>query len=352
MKILHLPTSVGGNSWGLSRAERELGLNSSVLITQQNWLQYQYDICLNLNKYHIVGNLLKRIKTFLDIRSSYDIFHFNFGSSLIDFKNSGLYLSDLPYYKGKKIFTYNGCDARQKFPTIKRVEFSACHQNMCYGGICNNGKSDNLKKKKIIKVNKYADHIFSLNPDLMHFLPQNKTTFLPYTISGWDNCISHNFKIDNKIKILHSPTNREAKGSSYILKALNNIKKKYSNIEIDLIENIPHQEALIKYQKAHIVIDQLLIGWYGAFGVEVMKMGKPLAVFIRKNDLKFIPTEMAKDLSEAIININPFNIEEVLEKYIQNIHLLKNKSAAGIDYVNKWHNPLYVAGITKSIYER
>ena len=39
-----------------------------------------------------------------------------------------------------------------------------------------------------------------------------------------------------------------------------------------VVENTPHTKALKIYEEADIVIDQVLIGWYGGFGVEVMKM--------------------------------------------------------------------------------
>ena len=99
------------------------------------------------------------------------------------------------------------------------------------------------------------------------------------------------------------------------------------------------------------MIDQILAGWYGAFGVEVMKMGKPLGVFIREEDLRFVPKDMAKDILDSVININPFNIEDELSKYLDNIDLLYKKSQASVDYVNKWHNPLNVAKIVQNIYE-
>ena len=351
MNVLHLPTSVGGNSWGLAKGEKKLGLDSKVLVFEQNWLNYPYDYCMNLNNYGKLGKLIKRIKTFFKVRKKYDIYHFNFGSSLVDIQNKGIHLWDLPFYKGKKIMTYNGCDARQKYPTMQRVEFSACHQKDCYGGVCNSGEQDKIRQKRITKATKYVNHIFSVNPDLMYFLPKDKTTFLPYTIAGWDDIRECSFKIDKKIKIVHAPTNQAAKGSKFILSALKNLSKKYDNIEVELIENIPYQEALKKYRDAHIVVDQVLIGWYGGFGVEVMKMGKPLAVFIREEDLKFIPEEMAIDLKEAIININPFNIDKVLEKYILDYDLLYKKSEASLKYVNKWHDPKYVASLTKKIYE-
>lgn len=351
MKVLHLPTSVGGNSWGLAQAEKLLGIDSKVLITHSNWLNYSYDICLNLENKSKITQIKRRIEAFLEIRKQYDVYHFNFGSSLIDFMQYGIHLLDLPFYNGKKVITYNGCDARLKYSTISRVDFSACHQKDCYGGVCNSGKQDKLRLKRIQKVSKYIDHIFSLNPDLMHFLPDN-TTFLPYSIAGWDIIRYYNYKITKKIKIIHSPTNRGAKGSNYILEALNRIKKKYNNIEITIVENVPYEKALKLYSEAHIVIDQILIGWYGAFGVEAMKMGKPLAVFIREEDLKFIPKQMAKEIKDAIININPFNIEKELEYYIENPEMLIKKSQAVLDYVYKWHNPVYVGTLTKEVYEK
>jgi hypothetical protein len=60
---------------------------------------------------------------------------------------------------------------------------------------------------------------------------------------------------------------------------------------------------------------------------------------------------MAKDLKETIININPNNMESILEEYLENPHRLYSKNQASSEYVRKWHDPLYVAGITKSFYE-
>jgi glycosyltransferase involved in cell wall biosynthesis len=352
MKVLHLPTTVGGNSWGLSQAERKLGIDSKVLIDTNNWLNHESDICLYQQNDSKFYKLYKRIEAFIKYRNKFDVFHFNFGSSLIDFPKYGINLLDLPFYKGRKVVTYNGCDARQKYPTIQRVDFSACHEKECYGGMCNSGRMDKIRRKKIEKFNKYADHIFALNPDLMYFLPKDKTTFLPYTISGWDNIHPVKYKIDKKIKIIHAPTNRSAKGSKYIINALKNLEKKYKNIELVIIEKIPRKDALKLYQESHIIIDQVLIGWYGAFAAEAMKMGKPVAVFIRKEDLKLIPSQMAHELEETVININPFNIEEELSKYIENPKFLYEKSEASLTYVNKWHDPIYVAGLVIDIYKR
>ena len=185
---------------------------------------------------------------------------------------------------------------------------------------------------------------------MFHYLPK-KTTFLPYSISNWDDIVEVKRSKRKKIKIVHSPTSRDFKGSKYILDALNILQDKYAHVEVSIIENLPHTQALELYKESDLVIDQVLIGWYGAFGVEVMKMGKPLAVYIREDDLKFIPLDMAQDLMETVINITPFNIVEKLSLYIENENLLEDKAKAGLEYSNKWHNPMYVAGIVQSVYE-
>jgi hypothetical protein len=227
---------------------------------------------------------------------------------------------------------------------------SACHENGCFGGICNSGKADEDRKKRIGIVSKHAHHIFGVNPDLFHFLPSPISSFLPYCIAGWDQIPSLSYQIGRRLKIAHSPTDRTAKGSHYILPALERLARKYP-IEVLLVENKPHLEALELYKQADLVIDQVLTGWYGGFAVEAMKMGKPVAVFIRKEDLIFVPEKMARDLSDAVINIERSNMETVLEEYLENPGLLALKSEAGRAYVHRWHDPVYVAGITKSVYE-
>ncbi len=348
MKVLHLPTSVGGNSWGLAQGEKALGLTSKVLIDSNNWLNYKSDICLGLENKNKAFQVLKKIETFFKVRNQYDVFHFNYGSSLVDFMKYGVQLWDLPFYKGKKFMTYNGSDARQDLNALKNYNIGEIYTLYPY----NDCRRNDIIKKRIEKVCKNVDHIFSLNPDLMYFLPKDKTSFLPYTIAGWDEIEKNEYKIKDKIKIVHSPTNRAFKGSDYILEALGKLSKKYKNIEIEIIEKVPYEVALKKYSEAHIVIDQVLIGWYGAFGVEVMRMGKPLAVFIREEDLKFIPSNMAKELLSSVINIKSDNIEEILSYYIENKELLYEKSNLVQKYVNFWHCPIRIAKIVKSVYEK
>jgi len=342
---------MAGNPFGLSQGEKALGLDSSMLSIGQSLFKFPSEIHIPSKRFM----KLRLLKVFFEIRKQYDIFHFNFGSSLIQLNKYPN--ADLPFYpKDSRLFvTYQGCDARQKYPTMERIKktcgFTACQYQACYDGMCNSGKLDKIRKYKIEQMMQYCEHAFYVNPDLSHFLPQEKSSFLPYTIPHFNTVQEkiHPFFNNDKIKILHAPTQRVTKGSAYIIKAIEKLKEKFPNkIEFLLVENLPYNQALELYRTADLVIDQILVGWYGGFAVEVMKMGIPVAAYINQEDLKFIPKEMANDL--PIINININTIEDVLSKIIQNREVLQELGSKSLQYVNKWHDPLYVASLTKKIY--
>ena len=185
MRVLHLPMPVAGMPWALAQGERGLGLESQVLYSHSNWLDYPSDICLNLEQ--VDGDLMKirkLISTFFSVRNKFDVFHFNYGRTLIHTEKFGIVQAELPFYtdRAKLFVTYNGCDARQKFPTMTRTMISPCHDAECYNGICNSGKRDRMRRKSIDKMAKYVRHMWAVNPDLLHFLPKEKSSkFLPPT---------------------------------------------------------------------------------------------------------------------------------------------------------------------------
>ena len=79
----------------------------------------------------------------------------------------------------------------------------------------------------------------------------------------------------------------------------------------------------------------------------IYENGKTSRCFHKRAGFKIYSPEMAKDLNNAIISIKPFNIEQVLSYYIENVNELKNKAKLCYDYVNKWHNPDYIFSILK-----
>ena len=352
MKVIHMPTSTGGNSWRLAQGEKQLGLDSRVYYGYGaiNWLQYSYDdACVASNKLKALFELYKEVNT---ISKEYDVVHMNFGQSLIDFPGKGINYWDLKRYKNQKLFmTYNGCDARQKYVRIKQADICACKYDDCYNGCCNNAKVEKHKKERIEMLDAMGVRMFAVNPDLLNFLPEG-SLFLPYAIDVGAFKERAKYEVAKKIKVVHAPTQRACKGTEAVIKTINKINVEYKGIiDFQMIEKVPNSKALEIYREADLVIDQLRIGWYGGLATETMCMGIPTIAYINEEDLKFIPKEMAKDCLDSIINANEFTLYDVLENIINNPSILVQKREAGMEYINKWHNAVNVAKITKAAYE-
>ena len=324
-----------------------------MLSIEDNWFGYKTDRSLSLNEMNNFKKAYHLWREFLEVRKRFDVYHFNFGRSMMHYPRKMMPQLDLPFYpKESKLFvTYQGCDARQKYPTMARTKFAACHQSGCYSGQCNSGQMDEDRRTSIDKMSKYVDHMWALNPDLLYFLPKEKSSFLPYAITPIE---TPEFKraADQPFTIVHAPTDQHYKGSKFIVDAIEKLKTKYpGKIQFNLIQNLNNQDAMAEYLKADLIVDQILVGWYGAFAVECMYMGKPVIARIAEEDLHFIPSEMAKDLSQTVINANPETIESVIEELIQDPSRLARIGRNSVDYAHRWHLPETVAQITREKYE-
>ena len=345
LKILHCPLNNGNNYWVLSRAERELGLQSDLAVLNVHPFFQNADELLGVNSVTF-PNEFKRINFLLKALKTYDIFHFNFGQTIWDHPFPLFNYLDLSLIKkrGKKIvFTYQGDDARQKDVFAKKYGKNA------YGDGRYNLTDkyfDFNKRLRIKKMAKYADAIFSHNPDIMHVLPE-KTQFLPYPNVD-ANAVTHNSNLKSKtIKIVHAPTDRQIKGTQAFLNAYKKLSLKYP-LELILVENMSHNEAIRFYDKADIAVDQLKIGWYGGFAVELMTRGVPVISFVRESDSRqFVPFWNKM----PVVNATEESVENALEVLIKDSTLRKKIGQQSSEFVQKYHHPLKIAQITKKTYE-
>jgi len=371
-KVIHAPTTVGGNPQGLSKALNRLGVLSHSLTLTQNYFNYSSDYVVFADKDGLFVKEIKKIFCILWVAVKYDIIHYNFGTTIATpcskynpnkknyllkilrliyaYYTNFLQLVELKLYRflGKQLFiTYQGDDARQGDYSLAHFKFNIASQvdsSYYYK------ESDEFKRKSIQVISQYCYQIYAVNPDLLHVLPK-EAKFLPYSHILLDEWTPHYTQLENlSLRIGHAPSHRKAKGTEIILNALNALKTQGYDFELVLVEGMSNTDAKKAYETIDVLVDQLFAGWYGGLAVEAMALGKPVVVYIRDEDLKFIPREMAEDL--PFIPANPENIEqklrEVLEMPRQDLLTLAQKSRA---YVEKWHDPLKIADEIKKDYE-
>lgn len=343
LRVLHCPTDTGRNAWGLSRAERKLGIKSDVMVFKSQSFGFPNDIDLHFESRSLLGKGTAATIFFFKSISRYDVFHFNYGMSMLDYKWLNIHYLDFPILKalGKKIIvTFQGCDARIKKFCTTNYEISACAEcNDAYGYSCGE-RLDNIKYKRIEKILKCADKVYALNPDLLHNLPGAE--FLPYTnidLSEWTP-IKKPGRTDGLIRILHAPSARSTKGTKYLIEACEKLKRAQYPVELVLIENTTSDQIKDLFQQADMVVDQLLVGWYGGLSVEAMALEKPVVCYLRQEDLdRFIPFKEKIPVINTTIDTLYKNLISLIENPGQMIELGKK----GRRYVEEIHDPIKIA---------
>jgi hypothetical protein len=348
MRVLHCPTDTGGNAWGLSRAERQLGLESDVMVRRSSWQGIPADVDLRLREGWFPARLMRLLLFFRRAVRRYDIFHFNWGMSILDHRTWNLNYLELPYLKrsGKRIVvTFQGCDARMRGRSQQLFSTNACAT--CDVRWCT-PRMDAIRQRRIRKVFRYADRVFALNPDLLHVLPGAE--FLPYAAVDpreWKPA-SNDSRTEATVRVLHAPTNRSIKGTRFVEEACQQLVREGFPIELRLVEQVPHPQMMEVLCQADIVVDQLLIGWYGALAVEAMALEKPVLCYLRDEDLQsFVPFHDRI----PIVRTTKETLVEDLRSLLGNRAGLRQLGSEGRRFVEAFHDPLIIARQTIGAYQ-
>jgi len=329
MRIFHGPQNIGGMAGLLAKEQRSLGAEAKAICFPTG--NYTFDVDEIIPTHSTFGRNAFLLKLLGQAIINFDVFQFYFGESL-----TGPKLWDVALLKklGKKVFFYFcGCDLRDATVTIKKYKFSACKD--CWPVACSANRN-----KAIAIAQKYADGVFVSTPDLLEFFPESILLPQPANLDSLKSATcdkSSGKSLEEECLILHAPTNRAIKGSVYIEHAIKRLKSEGYKFKFKLIEKISHNEALKEYAKADIIIDQLLIGSYGQFSVEMMALGKAVICYIREDLRSYYPEDL------PIISANPGTIYEVLKNTMESFKSLKSIGREGILYTSAYHDSSIIA---------
>jgi glycosyltransferase involved in cell wall biosynthesis len=356
--VLHCPATVAGNAQQLARSERECGLASRAIVLQQSTWGYETDEVLCPPGAGLVSLHLARLRLLKRALRDFDVVHFNFGQTILaePFWEPGpvgparkvsrylvgrLAYRDLALLRaaGKPMLvTFQGDDARQG--DYCRANFDISFADEVEPGYYSES-SDQRKRERIAQFDRYADRIYSVNPDLLHVLPA-RASFLPYASVDLRRWVPAAREVGEVPVLAHAPSHRGVKGTRYVVEAVERLRDEGFRFEFRLIEGIPHSRVREEYERADFVIDQLLAGWYGGLAVEFMALGKPVAAYLRDGDLRFVPGPMRADL--PVLQATPASIFDVLKEWLSRPRedwvALGRRSR---EYVERWHDPLLIA---------
>jgi len=298
---------MGSIGWTNVQMLRRKGVDARLVLFEPRRLRpYEVDIVLNRPE-GVWRRQLVQLRALARLLPKTDIFHFYFGLTLVP---KSIQFPILKAFGKKSVFHFLGSDIRGKTP-----------EELAYG--------------------KRADAQIVGSYDAIRWVPEAEVVPVGLDLSRYD---STSVASNGKVRIAHAPTKRAVKGTDAIIAACEQLP-----VELDLIENVRHNEAVERYRQADIVVDQLKVGWYGVFAIEGMALGKPVVTYLHEEAVE--RTERAFGVEVPIVSATEETLVERLRPLVESAEERRRLGEAGRAYVEHVHDAEKGADRLIEIYE-
>lgn len=323
LKILHGTMEIANQMHTITEALKGYNIKAESVNYYPSYLDYKSDHILNLLTLDTNERDRLSKKLAVELINENNIFHFHFGTSLtMDYSDLFL-IRDL----NKKTFMQHwGSDVRL---------YSVASKYNPYVKVKTTNEKEILRRLEFL--GKVIDNcIVSDNELYMYVKNFYKNIYIvKQAINIEEYTVTRKEKKSN-LCIVHAPTSPEIKGTDSVLKAVEELKNKYT-FNFKLVQGISHSEARKIYEEADIIIDQLRIGTYGLLAIEAMAMGKTVLCYISDSMKDQYPKEL------PIISASPDDLKEKLEDLIRNKDSLEEISKNSRAFVEKYHDSKIIA---------
>lgn len=300
-----------------------------------------YTYMYNFQKKSVLYGWIISFYIFFISLFKYDIFHFFSGETLLTRK---LRRFEFAIYKlfGKKIIMhFVGADIRSPY----YIEWKAKNIHNYLKGTNKNKKTQPWQDKLLRDTVKSADAILVSTPDLLELIPQANYYPVVLDVNKFQSELNEtptNEKSSNKVIILHAPSNVNLKGTNIIHKVLKEVEKESNGIvELKLtadnkersnrLYTVSRYDLFKLYKEADIVIDQLIIGWYGLQAIEALLTKNQVISYVDDN----LKPNLYPNCPIQIADAN--NLKEVVLECIKNHNERKVNFEENITWVKKYH---------------
>lgn len=271
LRVTFCPVNTAGVPWTCVQALRRRGVDARLVVFNRYPLHPEADRSLDLE-----GGLARRQarqwRELVRLLPRTDVFHFVFGLTLVP---QSLQFPILRALGKRSVFHYLGSDIRGKTPT-----------ELSFG-----------KKANAEIVGSY---------DAIRWVPE--ATVIPPGIDLAAIAPSPLPARDRPL-VVHAPSSRERKGTARVIEACAAL-----DVDLEIVEGLHHTEALERYRRADIIVDQLNAGWYGLFAIECMALGKPVLTYLHADATR--RAEEAFGLEVPLVNATSESLEERLAELV------------------------------------
>jgi glycosyltransferase involved in cell wall biosynthesis len=308
LRVVHCPVNMGSIGWTNVQMLRRKGVDARLVLFEPRRLRpYEVDIVLNRPK-GFVRRQLVQFRALARLLPETDVFHFYFGLTLVP---KSVQFPILKAFRKKSVFHFLGSDIRRKTP-----------EELAYG-----------RRANAQIVGSY---------DALRWVPEAEVVPVGLDLAKYEPVPA---ATNPRVRVVHATTSRAKKGTEAVIAACERL-----GADLDVVENVRHDEALERYRRADIVVDQFNAGWYGVFAIEGMALGKPVVGYLRDEPRE--QTERAFGVKVPIVSTTKETLAERLQPLVESAEERRRIGAASRAYVERVHDGEKIADRLIDIYRR
>jgi glycosyltransferase involved in cell wall biosynthesis len=215
-------------------------------------------------------------------------------------------------------------------------------QNVLLINYPNAAKNEKEIEKKVFFWSKYADFILTgfMGLDGMPRWDIPIHQFIQINTKEWKQKTNYsNYNgINGFVKVLHSPNHRGFKGTEYLIKAVDELKKEGLKVELILLEKVSNTKVRELMQEVDILAEQFIFTGYALNGIEGMASGLPVLSNLNNETYTKIFRRYSFLNECPILSTTPETLKENLRLLITKPKLRKELGELGRKYVEKYHS--------------
>jgi glycosyltransferase involved in cell wall biosynthesis len=295
-----------GIGWTNVLALRRKGVDARLVVFNTQRAHPEADVDFRLPKRPAWRRQAAQFRALARLLPTTDVFHFYFGLTLVPKR---FQFPILKAARKKSVFHFVGSDIRGKSP-----------DELAYGRL--------------------ADAQIIGSYDAARWIPDAEVVPPGIDLSAIAPATPHP---GGPVRIAHAALSRRRKGTELIVAASEEL-----GVELDVIENVRHDEVGSRLARADIVVDQLNSGWYGLFAIEAMAYGKPVVGYIHEEAAA--RTAAAFGVEVPIVRTTKETLAADLRPFVESAEERRSRGAASRDYVERVHDADQMADRLLAIY--
>jgi glycosyltransferase involved in cell wall biosynthesis len=297
-----------GIGWTNVQALRRKGIDARLVVFNTQPAHPEADENLNLPRGPVWRRQAMQFRALAKLLPSTDVFHFYFGLTLVPKR---IQFPILKAARKKSVFHFVGSDIRGKTP-----------DELAYGRL--------------------ADAQIVGSYDAARWIPEAEVVPPGIDLSAIEPVPP---RADGPVRVAHAALSRRRKGTELVVAACEEL-----GLELDVIENVRHDEVGSRLARADIVVDQLNSGWYGLFAIEAMAYGKPVVGYI--HDEAATRTAAAFGVDLPIVRTTKETLATDLRALAGSDEERRSRGASGRAYAERVHDADEMADRLIDIYSR